>query len=71
MPHGKISNKNAILGLTIPKTLKDEIVTLAQKENRSMSNLSLVVLDNYVRLSKNPELFAKYQDLVQKTYASD
>ena len=46
MPRGQLSEKNTTMSFAIPKDLKAEIGIIAQKENRSMSNL-IVSLVNY------------------------
>ena len=39
MPRGQLSEKNTTMSFAITKDLKAEIGIIAQKENRSMSNL--------------------------------
>ena len=39
MPRGQLSEKNTTMSFAIPKDLKAKIGIIAQKENRSMSNL--------------------------------
>lgn len=66
MPKGKLSEKNTTMSFAIPKTLKDEIGIIAEKENRSMSNLIVTLLDNYVHLYKQQERLMKYHELVSQ-----
>ncbi len=71
MPKGQLSDKNTIMSFAIPKTLKDEIGIIAEKENRSMSNLIVTLLDNYVHLYKQQERLIKYQELISQINKSD
>ena len=66
MPKGKLSEKNTTMSFAIPKTLKDEIGIIAEKENRSMSNLIVTLLDNYAHLYKQQERLMKYHELVSQ-----
>lgn len=66
MPKGQLSDKNTTMSFAIPKTLKDEIGIIAEKENRSMSNLIVTLLDNYVHLYKQQERLLAYHKLVSK-----
>ena len=66
MPKGKLSEKNTTMSFAIPKTLKDEIGIIAEKENRSMSNLIVTLLDNYVHLYKQQERLIKYHELISQ-----
>ena len=66
MPKGKLSEKNTTMSFAIPKTLKDEIGIIAEKENRSMSNLIVTLLDNYVYLYKQQERLMKYHELISQ-----
>ena len=66
MPKGKLSEKNTTMSFAIPKTLKDEIGIIAEKENRSMSNLIVTLLDNYVHLYKQQERLMKYHELISQ-----
>jgi len=47
-----ISDKNDRLTVIIPKALKEEIRQLAEKENRSMGNYIVTILENYVEQNK-------------------
>lgn len=71
MPKGKLSEKNTTMSFAIPKTLKDEIGIIAEKENRSMSNLIVTLLDNYVHLYKQQERLMKYHELVSQKDTSN
>lgn len=66
MPKGQLSEKNTTMSFAIPKTLKDEIGVIAEKENRSMSNLIVTLLDNYVHLYKRQERLMKYRELISQ-----
>ena len=52
MAKGQISEDNTTMSFVIPKTLKEELGSIATKENRSMSNLLCTLVDNYVQLNK-------------------
>ena len=71
MPQGKLSDKNTTMSFAIPKTLKDEIGVISEKENRSMSNLIVTLLENYVSFNKNKELLLSYQKLVSHARMND
>lgn len=71
MPKGQLSDKNTTMSFAIPKTLKDEIGIIAEKEKRSMSNLIVTLLDNYVHLYKQRERLMKYHELISQVSNSD
>lgn len=45
---GKISDKNTRTLLTIPKELKEKLEELAKEQNRSLNNLIITILKDYV-----------------------
>lgn len=45
---GKISENNTRTLITIPKKLKEELEKIATEENRSLNNLIVTTLKNYV-----------------------
>ena len=71
MAKGQISEDNTTMSFVIPKTLKEELGSIATKENRSMSNLLCTLVDNYVRLNKHQERLTAYYNLISKMYKSD
>lgn len=71
MPKGQLSDKNTTMSFAIPKKLKEELGMVAAKENRSMSNLIVTLLDNYVHMHKQQERLAKYYELVAQSHESD
>lgn len=66
MPKGKLSDKNTTMSFAIPKILKDEIGIIAEKENRSMSNLIVTLLDNYVEMHKQQDRLLAYHKLISQ-----
>lgn len=64
MAKGEISSDNTTMSFVIPKTLKEEFGILASKENRSMSNLIVTLLDNYVQLNKQQDRLKAYYNLI-------
>ncbi len=46
-----ISNKNERTTIIISKELKDKLIELANRENRSLSNYILNVLENHINLA--------------------
>lgn len=48
MASGKLADNNTRYSLTIPKDLKTQLEMLAEKQNRSLNNLIVTVLKNYV-----------------------
>ena len=64
MAKGKISEDNTTMSFVIPKTLKEELGSIAAKENRSMSNLLCTLVDNYVQLNKRQERLTSYYKLI-------
>ena len=64
MAKGEISSDNTTMSFVIPKTLKDEVGILATKENRSMSNLIVTLLDNYVQLNRKQDCLKAYYNLI-------
>ena len=45
---GTISDKNTRTALTISKELKKKLEQIAKEQNRSLNNLMITVLKNYV-----------------------
>ena len=66
MPRGQLSKKNTTMSFAIPKDLKNEIVIIAQKENRSMSNLIVSLLTDYANLYKRKERLTRYYELISE-----
>ena len=64
MAKGEISSDNTTMSFVIPKILKEEVGILASKENRSMSNLIVTLLDNYVQLNKQQDRLKAYHNLI-------
>ena len=64
MAKGQISEDNTTMSFVIPKTLKEELGSIAAKENRSMSNLLCTLVDNYVQLNKQQERLKLYYNLI-------
>ena len=50
MPAGKISENNTRINVTIPKDLKLQAEIIATKQNRSLSNLIVTLIKDYVQL---------------------
>lgn len=48
MAQGQISDKNTRTTITISKELKKQLEEIAKEENRSLNNLMVTVLKNYV-----------------------
>lgn len=51
MPKGVISNSNTRYSLTIPKDLKRQLEEIADIQNRSLNNLIVTILKDYVKLN--------------------
>lgn len=68
MAKGQLSPDNTTMSFAIPKKLKEEIGIIAAKENRSMSNLIVTLLENYTHLYKQRDRLMKYQELISQTY---
>ncbi|MEO3123183.1 ribbon-helix-helix domain-containing protein [Mediterraneibacter gnavus] len=49
MPAGKISENNTRINVTIPKDLKLQAEIIATKQNRSLSNLIVTLIKDYVQ----------------------
>ena len=64
MAKGQIAPENTTMSFVIPKTLKEELGSIATKENRSMSNLLCTLVDNYVQLNKRQERLTAYYKLM-------
>lgn len=64
MAKGQISEDNTTMSFVIPKILKEELGSIAAKENRSMSNLLCTLVDNYVQLNKRQERLTAYYKLI-------
>lgn len=64
MAKGQISEDNTTMSFVISKELKEELGSIASKENRSMSNLIVNLVDNYVKLNKQQERLAAYYKLI-------
>lgn len=48
MPSGKISENNTRINVTIPKDLKLRAEIIATKQNRSLSNMIVTLIRDYV-----------------------
>ena len=66
MPRGQLSEKNTTMSFAIPKNLKAKICIIAQKENRSMSNLIVSLLTDYANLYKRKERLTRYYELISE-----
>ena len=66
MPRGQLSEKNTTMSFAIPKELKNEIGIIAQKENRSMSNLIVSLLTDYANLYKRKERLTRYYEWISE-----
>ena len=66
MPRGQLSEKNTTMSFAIPKDLKVKIGIIAQKENRSMSNLIVSLLTDYANLYKRKERLTRYYELISE-----
>ena len=71
MAKGQISEDNTTMSFVIPKTLKEELGSIATKENRSMGNLLCTLVDNYVQLNKQQERLTAYYNLISNMNKSD
>lgn len=71
MPKGQLSDKNTTMSFAIPKDLKVEIGIIAQKENRSMSNLIVSLLTDYANLYKQKERLTEYYKLLSTIRGDD
>ena len=71
MSKGQISEDNTTMSFVIPKTLKEELGSIATTENRSMSNLLCTLVDNYVQLNKQQERLTAYYNLISNMNKSD
>ena len=71
MAKGQISEDNTTMSFVIPKTLKEELGSIATKENISMSNLLCTLVDNYVQLNKQQERLTAYYNLISNMNKSD
>ena len=71
MAKGQLSPDNTTMSFAIPKKLKDDLGLIATKENRSMSNLIVTLIDNYVHLHRQQERLMKYQELISQMYQSN
>ena len=71
MAKGQISEDNTTMSFVIPKTLKEELGSIATKENRSMNNLLCTLVDNYVQLNKQQERLTAYYNLISNMNKSD
>ena len=61
-----IIRKNTTMSFAIQKYLKAEISIIAQKENRSMSNLIVSLLTDYANLYKRKERLTRYYELISE-----
>lgn len=49
MPNGKLSDDNTRYSLTISKELKQTLEKIADEQNRSLNNLIITILREYVK----------------------
>ena len=71
MAKSQISEDNTTMSFVIPKNLKEELGSIAAKENRSMSNLLCTLVDNYVQLNRRQERLTAYYNLISSANKSD
>ena len=71
MAKSQISEDNTTMSFVIPKTLEEELGSIATKENRLMSNLLCTLVDNYVQLNKRQERLTAYYNLISSANKSD
>lgn len=71
MANKQLSENNTTMSFVIPKNLKDELGKISVKENRSMSNLIVYLIDNYVQMNKTQERLTAYYNLVSNTHKDD
>lgn len=72
MPHGKISDTKTRIVVTIPKDLKSKAEFIAQQENRSLSNLIVKLVDDYVNINHGlPDGLLKYHELLNNVKKDD
>lgn len=71
MPQGKISNKNTTMSFVIPKDLKEEFGKVAAEENRSMSNLIVVLIESYVNTKKRQKRLEAYSNELRQLGFND
>lgn len=55
MPSGKISENNTRINVTIPKDLKLRAEIIATKQNRSLSNMIVTLIRNYVESNEKDD----------------
>lgn len=71
MAHGQISKDKTTISLVIPKDLKEQIFTIAAKENRSASNLIVSLIDNYIKINKQQDRMLEYYKLLSSLNKDD
>lgn len=55
MPSGKISENNTRINVTIPKDLKLRAEIIATKQNRSLSNMIVTLIRDYVESNEKDD----------------
>lgn len=55
MPSGKISEHNTRINVTIPKDLKLRAEIIATKQNRSLSNMIVTLIRDYVESNEKDD----------------
>lgn len=72
MPQGKISDTKTRIVVTIPKDLKAKAELIAQQENRSLSNLIVKLVDDYVNINRDlPDRLLKYYEYINNIKKDD
>ena len=71
MAKGEISANNTLMSFVISKELKDELGKIATKENRSMSNVIVNLIDNYVQMNKHQDRLTAYAKLISSMDKGD
>lgn len=71
MAKGQISENNTTMSFVISKELKEELGKIATKENRSMSNVIVNLVDNYVQMNKYQDKLTAYANLISSMHKGD
>ena len=64
MPKGELLPENTRLTVAIKKDDKEKLTSFAKDDCRKLSSLVQTILNNYIKIRSDKELYAKLQEIL-------
>jgi hypothetical protein len=64
MAQGELSPENTRLSIAIKKEDKEKLSSFAKDDCRKLSSLVQTILNNYIKIRNNKELYSKLQEIL-------